>query len=107
MGKDYKNYYKNDYKSEAKVVNPVKAEPIPEEVEVKSDKVSEPVKQMVMVNSGSPLNLRKYPATGTVVLANLNPGLRIELIGYEDDDWAKVKYGDLFGYVMRCYIREV
>lgn len=51
-------------------------------------------------------NLRKGPSINYEVLDVLKVGVTVELFGWDQNGWGKVRYGDKIGYVSPIYLRE-
>lgn len=59
----------------------------------------------VTVNAISGLNIRKEPTINATVLTAVKNGTRLEYIDHANDDWDKIRYNGIVGFVSRRYVR--
>lgn len=61
----------------------------------------------ILAVTGSTVNLRKEPSTGSSILGKVVEGDNLVSEGpTEDGEWYKVKFGDIEGYIYKDYVTE-
>ena len=52
------------------------------------------------------LNIRSAPSTAATVLLTLKTGTHVTVLNFTNEQWVKVKYGNVTGYVVRIYLKQ-
>ncbi|MDD3335391.1 MAG: SH3 domain-containing protein [Eubacteriales bacterium] len=61
---------------------------------------------VVVASSGSTVNLRSSPSKSAVVLFRVPVGETVRVLEKTNDQWWKVEYQKIFGYMMSKFLRE-
>ena len=59
---------------------------------------------IVTAEKGSTVNLRQNPSMNATVLAKIPLKTIVEVLEEIDNEWAKIKYNDIIGYMMRQFL---